>query len=103
GTASIEHSFFSDNGGGGGAGGGGAIQNFGTMTVANSIFAHNTAFHDPGGAIRSSGTLNVRNSIFFQNDGGQGGAVFIDAGVVTIANSVLLENSATGATFSLKE
>jgi predicted outer membrane repeat protein len=103
GTATIEFSFFSENGGGGSANGGGAIHNLGTLTVANSIFAHNTSFHDPGGAIRSNGTLSIRNTIFFQNDGGQGGAVFIDAGAATITNSVLLENAATGAAFSLAE
>jgi predicted outer membrane repeat protein len=74
------------------------------MTVTYSAFVHNSSFNDWGGAIINAGTLTVIGTIFFQNEGGTGGAIyssgssgfFAGSGVLTIRDSVFLENRAIG-------
>ncbi len=76
---------------GGGAGLGGAIFNYGgSVTIANSTFATNSAI---GGAARNLGTAGR----------GLGGAIFNLNGSVLVTNTTLAYNSATsgGAIYSL--
>jgi len=96
GAATVESTVFSGNEGGGGANGGGAVYNAGALTLVKTIFVHNTSFGDPGGAIRNLGSLTVRGSIFYQNNAQRGGAIFIDAGHVTIVKTAIVENTAIG-------
>lgn len=79
---------------------GGAIQNNGTLTVNNCIFANNTAGWDGvstnyGGAINNQGTLTVNNSIFNNNDARVGGAIYnYPDSTLNVSNSIFNNNSA---------
>ena len=62
-------------GGNAGSGDGGGLDNFGTLTVGNSIFSSNYAVF--GGGIDNSGTLTVSNCVFSSNTSttGLGGGI----------------------------
>ena len=79
-------------------GNGGGIENFGTLTVSNSVFSSNAASND-GGGIENLGTATVSGSSFTGNSasgtfGGGGG--LDNSGTLTISNSVFTSNSASG-------
>ena len=79
---------------------GGGIDNYGKLTVSNSIFSNNSAFN--GGAIEdSSGTLTVNSSIFVNNhayDAGGGINTYSQGApgstVSIVNNSVFSNNTA---------
>src|SRR6266498_1181347 len=116
-TLTVNDSTFSDNSATNGAlpSGGGGIRNSGILTVMNSSFSGNTVIGEElndkdglGGGIWNDGTLNVTGSTFdgntaegasgpYAGDGdraGLGGAIYADAGTVSIANSTFTENQA---------
>jgi predicted outer membrane repeat protein len=116
-TLTVNDSTFSDNSATNGAlsSGGGGIRNSGILTVMNSSFSGNTVIGEElndkdglGGGIWNNGTLNVTGSTFdgntaegasgpYAGDGdraGLGGAIYADAGTVSIANSTFTENQA---------
>jgi hypothetical protein len=81
---------------------GGAIENSGSLTIANCIFADNIAtvtltVNDGGGAIFNTGTLTITGCTFTENhsDGSAGGAIYnaID-GKAYITGSTLSNNIA---------
>jgi hypothetical protein len=74
---------------------GGAIQNYGTLTITNSILINNTA-HDNGGAIFNDGTLNLTGTLLQGNHAtGEGGALmdYLNSSS-TIAQSAFVQNIA---------
>jgi hypothetical protein len=96
---------------------GGAIDNEGTLSVANSTFSANHATGGAGttiggsgfgGAILNNGTLTITNSTFSENQatgadtvsGGQGGdgvgGAIQNSGTLSVANSTFSANQATG-------
>jgi len=82
--------------------GGGGIYNSGILTVTDSVFFANNSQYDPfvvgggaGGAILSSfGTLTITSSIFNGNNAKRGGAIFCEAGTMSIANTYYVSNTA---------
>lgn len=77
--------------------GGGAIENLGSLTIANCAFSGNRSAN--GGAIYSAGPLLISSSTFSSNsvnDYGGGGAVFISSGTASISNSTFFGNGALG-------
>ena len=73
----------------------GAMQNSGTLDVANSVFSGNRG-DIVGGAIRNDGELNVKNSSFSGNTAFFGGALF-NTGRMTIKNSIVSGNDGSGS------
>jgi hypothetical protein len=73
---------------------GGAIENYGTLTVANSTLSGNSS--NWGGAIYSSGgALTVTNNTFVTNNAGaDGGAIYNFGATAAVYNSILLKGSA---------
>ncbi len=77
---------------------GGAIVNNGMLQVTNSTFTGNMAT-TRGGAIGSSGTTTITGSTFTGNNGGtQGGAINKGSGTLTLALSVVADNTVSGTT-----
>lgn len=83
---------------------GGGINNFGTLTVNNSIVSRNIA-SDPaarGGGIFNTGTLTIANSTVSANtvwgDIAFGGAIF-NGGLLTINDTTISGNNAYGGLF----
>lgn len=69
-----------------------------TVTITNGYFANNSA-QGSGGAIWNAGQLALSHSTFNQNDaedGGLGGAIFHQSGVMTMVNSTVSGNTAGG-------
>ncbi|OEC87354.1 MULTISPECIES: beta strand repeat-containing protein [Methanobacterium] len=92
-TLNVNNSIFTDNTGKLG----GAIYNHGSSTVKDSTFTKNTA--QRGGAIFNLNydlLLNVDNCIFTDNDAASnfGGAIYNNAGNVTVKDSTFTDNSA---------
>ncbi len=83
----------------GGEDGEAILNYYGTLTVTNSTFSHNSAID--GGAIESYGTTSVANSIFSNNAArSTGGAIYHSghtAATVTITTSTFRNNSASWA------
>lgn len=88
---------------------GGAIENaIGKLTIVNSTFKDNIGTLHAGAVYGSEkryrydssdfgdGLIEIRNSTISENEGGEqgGGAVFMDAGLAIISNSVLANNTA---------
>jgi LPXTG-site transpeptidase (sortase) family protein len=85
---------------------GGAIGNSGSMTIDRSLFDGNgvtstggSGYAATGGAIFSSGTLNITRSFFNGNVAlssyvSEGGALNIETGTASVANSTFTGNSA---------
>ncbi|HEV3409779.1 MAG TPA: choice-of-anchor Q domain-containing protein, partial [Chthoniobacterales bacterium] len=68
-----------------------AIDNRGTLSVANAVFASNLT----SGAIQTQGPLTVSNSTFSSNQSGTGGAIDITGtGSATVSNSSFTNNTA---------
>ena len=73
-----------------GPGDGGAIDNYGTLTVIDSTFSHNST-GGVSGAIENNGSMTVANSTFTRNRALVGGAI-ASAGPATITNSTFVHN-----------
>ncbi len=75
---------------------GGAIVNYGSFTIKDGTFTSNSATTS-GGAIynRSGATLTITNEDFKSNSALYGGAI-INYGTTSIADSLFIENTATG-------
>ncbi|HVK16013.1 MAG TPA: hypothetical protein VM533_03630, partial [Fimbriiglobus sp.] len=92
-------------GGNAGLGNGGGIDNFGTLTVSDSVFSGNSAFNGGGLANEGGGTATVRDSTFTGNSatgsfptGGDGGGLANESGgTVTVTGSIFSGNSASFA------
>ncbi len=89
-TLSVTNCTFSNNRAPGGEADGGAIDNYGTLTVTNSTFFHNST-DGVSGAIENNGTMTVTNSTFSGNHAFVGGAI-ASAGSLTITNSTFFHN-----------
>jgi hypothetical protein len=74
---------------------GGGINNFGTLTITNSIISNNVS-SDGGGGISNGGILNLTNSTVSGNSvpGGGGGIFNHNNGTITLINSTVFDNSA---------
>ncbi len=70
---------------------GGGIENFGILTVTNSVFSGNTG-ESIGGGIENFGTLTVTNSALIGNSAPEGGGIF-NGGTLTVTNSAFANNS----------
>lgn len=94
GTLTIENSSFGGNRSGPGAHGGAvANSSFGTLIVSDSEFDGNISSY--GGAIYDFGPMTISRSQFSNNTTNQGGgAVYIDGGSVSIADSRFINNHA---------
>ena len=77
-----------------GRGDGGGLENFGTVTVSNSVFTGNSAGFGGGLANESGGTARVSGSTFTRNSAGQGGGID-NAGTASVSGSTFTSNSAT--------
>jgi len=97
GTMVIANCTFSDNQGMGG----GAISNSGTLMVTNSTFYGNLARITEGGAIYSIGTLAVSNSTFYGNTAYKGGAIAAN-GKSQITYSTFKNNNLDSGSSSIK-
>jgi hypothetical protein len=117
GTATIAFSTVSGNSAGGGgaisndgtlhlddslvtgsnAKGGGAIMNGGSLTISSSTLENNNAaFNGGGGAISNSGSLVIDNSTLRRNSAQVGGAILNDRGSLSLYDSTLVDNAASG-------
>ena len=80
---------------------GGGLLNFGTLTVANTTFANNTAGTSGGGGLYNVGTITLNSCAFTNNvvsSSAAGGAIEnIGSGIVTINNSTFTGNAANGS------
>ena len=82
--------------------GGGAIVNHGTATISDCELLNNTAT-TRGGAIWSDGTLTVSNTYIWDNkalaagEGGDGGAIHLQAGTATLTDVTITDNSSKDA------
>ena len=77
---------------------GGGIYNAGILTVVNSTIDNNTAYssYSGGGIYNSSnGTLTVANSMVANNSASNGGGIYNYSGMLTVANSMVANNSAS--------
>ena len=82
-----------------GTGNGGGIDNFGRLTIDDSVFSGNTATGGGGLANEGSGTVTVRDSTFTDNTApaGSGGGLFSSSGTVTVRDSTFTDNTAAGS------
>ena len=78
-------------------GSGGGIDNYGTLTINNSIIRANTntSYGSSGGGIKNQGTLILNNSAV-SNNTGTAGAGINNQGTLTLNNSTVNGNSSTG-------
>jgi hypothetical protein len=83
-------------GGNADAGNGGGIDNFGALTVSDSVFSGNSAFIGGGLDNESGATATVTGSTFTGNSATFGGGVF-SAGTATVSDSTFTTNSALPA------
>ena len=70
---------------------GGAIKNYGTLTIANSIFTNNHV-EQWGGAILTNGIANITLSEFTGNQAAMTGGVIANDGELTISGSSFSDN-----------
>lgn len=74
---------------------GGAIQNYGTLTIANSTFSNNHNSSYDGGAIYNRNTVIITDSTFSGNSAASnGGGIYSLSGAVTITDSTFSNNTA---------
>ena len=101
GTLTVEGVTATGNRATGAAGSGGGLLNVaGTVTLADSTLAKNTAVRAGGGVEASAGTTTVRDSVLRANStgaapGNGGGLHLTGAGTVEVAGSRVLDNTAT--------
>jgi len=76
------------------AGNGGGIDNTGTLTVTNSIFANNSGTDGGGIENQATGTATITGCTFTNNSAAGNGGGIDNAGTVTIADCTLTDNSA---------
>lgn len=79
--------------------GGGIANQLGTMTLNNATLSSNSASAGAGGGISNSnnGTMTVNASTLSSNSASSGGGIGNFSGVVTLTDSTLVGNLATGA------
>ena len=75
---------------------GGGIENYGTLTITNSVFTNNHSTDYHGGAIyNQSGLLTITESTFSSNTAHQrGGGIYSLGGVVNITSTAFSNNTA---------
>lgn len=79
---------------------GGAIQNFGKLTIDTVTFTKNQALGSGGGIFQEPCTgcldpmLTVTHSLFQNNSGGSGGAISMEGGFASVADSTFSGNTA---------
>ena len=75
---------------------GGGLDNFGTLTVSNSVFSSNSATNGGGLANESGGTATLRGSTFTSNTAGSlgGGLANENGGTATVSGSTFTSNTA---------
>ncbi len=74
---------------------GGGIDNYGDLTLTNSMLSYNSAAYG-GGGVFNYGTMTVTNSTFSGNSvSDRGGGINNFGGTLTITNSTLSSNSAS--------
>jgi CSLREA domain-containing protein len=78
--------------------GAGLVNNGGTVNISNCVFTGNQTSAANGAAIaNNAGTLSVWNSTFSLNQttsSGNGGAIYVNSGIVTLTNNTISENGA---------
>src|SRR5262249_26381357 len=82
---------------GGNAGAGGGIDNFGALTVRDSVFSGNAAVAGGGLANHRGGTVTVRDSTFTGNSAPGGGGGIVNVGTLTVSDSTFTGNSGGGS------
>jgi hypothetical protein len=98
GTLSISNSTLSGNSVGEYGSGGGIANNIGgTLTISSSTLSNNSAPYsgDGGGIANFDGTVTIANSTIATNSATSGGGIANFDGTVTIANSTIATNSAS--------
>jgi len=100
-NTTVDENTASQDGGGTGSGAGGGIDNYGTMTVANSTFAGNSAFYN-GGGINNDGPLTAVNcTIAFNNVANGpdvGGGLYAQYNTAILYNTIVdLNTDGTGS------
>ena len=91
-------------GGNAGSGNGGGIDNFGTLTVSNSVFSGNAATNGGGLANHSGGTATVRDSNFTGNSADAGGGGHGDGRRPFTSNSaIVVGRQRNGGTVTVTE
>ncbi len=80
-----------------GADGGGIVNNFGTLTISNSIFSNNSSSVFGGGVANNEGVVTVINSTFSRNTAvSHGGAIFNSLnGTLIVSNTTFSGNTST--------
>ncbi len=95
-----DNSATGDNGFGGGAAAFSSVDVVVTNIVGSTFFNNQAAAIGTGGAVDNVGTLNVANSTFSGNstinNGGNGGAIWTQQGAVSIVNSTIAGNATSG-------
>jgi CSLREA domain-containing protein len=76
--------------------GGGIANSGGSLTLTNSTVRGNSATNGPGGGILNTGTLTLTNSTLGHNGALQGGGIANNGGALTVINSRIISNTASG-------
>jgi len=97
GKVTLERSFVENNACTGQSGAGG-IENYGDVSIVNSVIAGNSAevANGMGGGIKAGGTTSIVNSTIVNNQAGMlsgGGGIYAGGSAVDIVNSILWGNA----------
>jgi predicted outer membrane repeat protein len=76
---------------------GGAVQAFGTLMIANSVFEHNTSNHGGGIWTAVGSHASVVNTTIYSNTSGFDGGGIESRGLLTVTHSQILDNVADSA------
>lgn len=79
---------------GAGTADGGGLVNHENLTLSDVWFLNNSAAESGGAIAHESGTLTIHNSLFAHNHAQHGGAMLLRSGNVTVVNSTISENEA---------
>lgn len=79
---------------------GGAVANWGTARIINSTISNNSCtsrYSDSGGGITNGGALWLIDTLVNANAADSGAGIYNEFGTLNVANSAILDNTATGA------
>jgi CSLREA domain-containing protein len=76
--------------------GGGIYVLSGTLAINNSLISANDSFDGGGGVYNSLSDVTITNSTFADNTSSNAGAALTNQGTMTISNSTISNNAATG-------